>query len=213
MCRQLTYDLLRLQILLGNFMFSLAFLGIMGITSIWVYWDASAKGISSADLKTGRSQYSAIYWAIATLFLWPFAFPYYLRMRSDLSQNNAPHTINRKERSLNLTAITFAGIGYLTLAIAVPVDNSVARLPLCDETSIVLELRSMIAGAQKRLPENSRIVTIKDHSETINTIGSGFRSCASTLVSTSGETAILYQVHQPKESYDLPSIEVTGYGL
>ena len=61
----------------------LAFGVCIVVSAVCVYWDAKAAGVRKG-LVGGAADMSAEHWALACLFYWLLAFPYYLCRRSEL---------------------------------------------------------------------------------------------------------------------------------
>jgi len=101
-------------------MIGIVILVIIGFCAVFVYLDASAHGIG--DISGCRSKHirSAFDWAIATLFLWPFAFPYYLRIRSKLIEAAAKHPVQENWRVLKASIVTLVAASFVMVSVAFP---------------------------------------------------------------------------------------------
>ena len=101
-------------------MIGIVILVIIGLCAIIVYLDASARGIGDISEHRSNLNRSAFYWAIATLFLWPYAFPYYLRIRSKLIEAAVEHPVQDDWRVLKSSIVTLAAAGFVVASMAFP---------------------------------------------------------------------------------------------
>ena len=101
-------------------MVGIIILVVIALSAVFVYLDASAHEIGDISDYRKNLNKSAVVWAIATLFLWPFAFPYYLRMRGDLIRAAVEHPVRENRRSLKACGVTFAAVGFIALSVAFP---------------------------------------------------------------------------------------------
>ena len=101
-------------------MIGIAILTIMALCAIIVYLDASAHHIGDISEHRRNLNRSAFYWGISTLFLWPFAFPYYLRMRRKLIDAAAEHPVQEDLRALKVSIVTLVAAGFVAASVAFP---------------------------------------------------------------------------------------------
>jgi len=101
-------------------MIGIVILIIIGSCAIFVYLDASALKIGDIPENKSKHIRSAFDWAIATLFLWPYAFPYYLRIRSKLIKAAAEHPVQEKWRVLKASIVTLVAAGFIAVSMAFP---------------------------------------------------------------------------------------------
>ena len=101
-------------------MVGIVILVVIAISAIIVYLDASVHRIG--DISEHRSSFnkSALYWAIATLFVWPYAFPYYLRIRRKLIEAAVEHPVQENWRVLKTCIVTLAAAGFVVVSVAFP---------------------------------------------------------------------------------------------
>ena len=114
------YALRELKDRMAGVMVGIVILVIIALCAIIVYLDASAHGIG--DISEHRSSFnkSATYWAIATLFLWPYAFPYYLRIRRKLIEAAVEHPVQENLRVLKASIVTLGAAGFVLVSVAFP---------------------------------------------------------------------------------------------
>ena len=101
-------------------MIGIVILVTIGSCAIFVYLDASALKIGNIPAHKSKYIRSAFDWAIATLFLWPYAFPYYLRIRSKLIDAAAEHPVQEKWRALKTSIVTLIAAGFVAISMAFP---------------------------------------------------------------------------------------------
>ena len=101
-------------------MISLIVFVTIPLCAIIVYLDASALGVGDISEHRHHFNKSAFYWAIATLFLWPYAFPYYLRIRRKLIDAAAEHPVQEHWRILKVSVLTLAGAGFIAASVGFP---------------------------------------------------------------------------------------------
>ena len=101
-------------------MVGIVILIIIALCAIIVFLDASKHGIG--DISKHRSSFnkSAIHWAIATLFVWPYAFPYYLRIRRKLIEAAAERPVQENWRALKASIVTLVAVGFVVVSVAFP---------------------------------------------------------------------------------------------
>ena len=95
-------------------------LTIIALSSIIVYLDATKHGIGDISEHREGLNKSAGYWAIATLFLWPYALPYYLRIRHDLIEAAAEYPVQENWRALKTSIVTILAGGLVLVSVAFP---------------------------------------------------------------------------------------------
>ena len=114
-------------------MIQIVILATVAFCAIIVYLDASTHRIGDISEHRRNLNKSPFYWAIATLFLWPYAFPYYLRIRRKLVDAAADHPIQEDRRALKVSIIALVAAGFVAASIAFPprskasIEASVAR--------------------------------------------------------------------------------------
>ena len=101
-------------------MIGIVILVTIGSCAIFVYLDASALKIGNIPAHKSKYIRSAFDWAIATLFLWPYAFPYYLRIRRKLIETAAEHPVQEKWRALKASIVTLIASGFIAISMAFP---------------------------------------------------------------------------------------------
>ena len=89
--------------------------------AIMVYLDASSLGIGDISEYGSNFNKSAMYWAIATLFIWPVAFPYYLRIRRTLIKAAVEHPVHENWRVLKASIVALAAAGFVVASVAYPI--------------------------------------------------------------------------------------------
>lgn len=105
---------------MAGVMIELGILVFIALCAIIVYLDASAHRIGDVSEHQSNLNKSAFHWAIATLFMWPYAFPYYLRIRGKLVETASEHPVQEHWRFLKASIVTLAAAGFIVLAVAVP---------------------------------------------------------------------------------------------
>ena len=115
------YALRELKVGLVSVLVGIVILTIIALSSMIVYLDATKHGIG--DISEHRKDFnkSAGYWAIATLFLWPYTLPYYLRIRHDLIEAAAEHPVQENWRTLKASIITLLAGGLVLVLVAFPI--------------------------------------------------------------------------------------------
>jgi hypothetical protein len=101
-------------------MFGILILLIIALCAIFVYLDASTHKIGDISEYRRGSNKSALYWAVATLVVWPYAFPYYLRIRRKLIEAAKEHPIQEKLRNLKAGFVTLVAAGFVIASMAFP---------------------------------------------------------------------------------------------
>ena len=99
----------------------IVFVAIVALSSVIVYLDATERGIGDISRHKKGFNKSAGYWAIATLFVWPCALPYYLRMRHKMIEAAAEYPIQENWRALKAGIITLLAGGLVLVSVAFPV--------------------------------------------------------------------------------------------
>lgn len=102
-------------------MIEIVILTIVALSSIIVYLDATKHGIGAISERGKDRNKSAGYWAMATLFLWPYALPYYLRIRRDLIEAAAEHPVQQNWRVLKASIVTFLAGGFILVSVGFPI--------------------------------------------------------------------------------------------
>ena len=105
---------------MADVMVGIVIIGIIALSAVIVYVDASAHRIGDTSKHRNGFDKSAMYWAVATLFVWPYAFPYYLRIRRKLIDTAAKHPVQEKWRLLKTSIITLAAAGFVAVSVAFP---------------------------------------------------------------------------------------------
>jgi hypothetical protein len=101
-------------------MIGFVILAIIALCAISVYLDASARQIGDISEHRKNFNKSAFCWAIATLFLWPLAFPYYLRIRPKLIDAAEDYPVQEHWRTLKASIVTLAAAGFVVASVAFP---------------------------------------------------------------------------------------------
>lgn len=99
----------------------IAALLLVASCSIWVYLDASSNKIGDISSFRRDFRFSASAWAIGILFLWPVAFPYYLRIRDRLIKAAVDHPVEDNLRVYKLAGLTLLSIGLIAASLALPI--------------------------------------------------------------------------------------------
>ena len=99
-------------------MVGIVILATIALCAIVVYVDASSHRIGDTSGHGDGFNKSPVYWAIATLFLWPYAFPYYLRTRPKLIEAAAKHPVEDSWRVFKLSIVTAAAAGFVVISVA-----------------------------------------------------------------------------------------------
>jgi hypothetical protein len=105
---------------MAGVMVGIVILVIIALCAIIVFLDASEHGIGDISEQRSSFKKSAMYWAIATLFVWPYAFPYYLRIRRKLIEAAAEHPVQENWRILKASIVTLAAAGFVVVSVAFP---------------------------------------------------------------------------------------------
>lgn len=96
-------------------------LTIIALSSIIVYLDATKHEIGDISEHRQGLNKSAGYWAVATLFLWPYALPYYLRIRHDLIEAAAEYPVQEDWRALKTSIVILLAGGWVLVSVAFPI--------------------------------------------------------------------------------------------
>ena len=116
----------------------IAIIAVIGLSGIWVFWDARNNKIGKFPGKASLLNISAGALGGATLLLWIVAFPLYLIKRSSLV-----------ERAKATPATASGNVAFAVCAIIFAVVSAVnlssAALPGCDSTE-VLDLANRVIG-------------------------------------------------------------------
>jgi len=175
-------------------MIGIVILVIIASCSIFVYLDASAHGIGDISGHRRDFNMSAMGWAIATLFIWPYAFPGYLRMRRKLIEAAADHPIQENRQSLKASGVTLAAVGFIVASVAVPRLQSEIDLPSCDSRETLIQLsRTLDANSVTAMMDNN-IVNISGAMEVDHLTDPIARVCSGMLVMPAGESSARYVV-------------------
>ncbi len=83
---------------------------IIPVTSVWVYFDATANKIGKIPDEKGMFNMSAGAWAIVTLLLWIIGFPAYLIKRGSLIAKAKARPVEVKARIAKTLALAFVGL-------------------------------------------------------------------------------------------------------
>ena len=102
----------------GVQMLSFLLLCLIGASSIWVFWDASGNRIGDISDHVVGFRYSAVAWALATLFLWPIAFPYYLRLRTRMIHLAREHPVETPRKQV--LGVVLLALGFMGISVAFP---------------------------------------------------------------------------------------------
>lgn len=105
---------------MAGVMVGIVILVIIALCAIIVYLDASKHGIGDVSEYGYSFNESAMYWAIATLFTWPYAFPYYLRIRRKLIEAAEEHPAQENRRRIKASIVTLAAAGFVIVSVAFP---------------------------------------------------------------------------------------------
>lgn len=91
-----------------------AILGVVAVSAVWVYLDASALRIGRVEGERGFLNVSAGAWGVATLLLWIVALPAYLANRKQLEQRAL--TAPRESPGRTVKAIVLGAFGAVLVA-------------------------------------------------------------------------------------------------
>ena len=175
-------------------MVGIVILVFIALCAIFVYLDASAHGIGDISEHRRNFNMSAMSWAIATLFLWPVAFPGYLRIRRQLIKAAADHPIQENRRSLKASGVTLAAVGFIVVSAAFPGLHGEIDLPSCDSPETLIQLsRTLDANSVAAMMDNN-IVNISGTMEIDHLTDPIARVCSGILVMPTGESSARYVV-------------------
>ena len=104
----------------GRVVVGVVILVIIALCAVVVYLDASTHEIGDISGRGSSSNKSAIYWAFATLFVWPYAFPYYLRIRRKLIAAATEHPVHENWLVLKASVVALAAVGFVVVSVAFP---------------------------------------------------------------------------------------------
>lgn len=159
---------------MAAFMIGIVILVIIALCAIFVYLDASAHGIGDISEHRRNFNMSAVSWAIATLFLWPYAFPGYLRIRRKLIEAAADHPIQENRRSLKASGVTLAAVGFIVTSAAFPSLHSEIYLPSCDSPETLIQLSRTLDAIQGPLLPREKPLCPTREAEKENPAEAGF---------------------------------------
>ena len=101
-------------------MAGLIFLVVIAASAVWVYVDTSAHRVGNISEYEENFDKPALFWAIATLFLWPLALPYYLLRRRKLIEVAEKYPVQENLRWLKTCGVTLAAVGFVVTSVAFP---------------------------------------------------------------------------------------------
>lgn len=127
---------------------------VIAMSAVLVYLDASAHKIGDISRYRRNFNRSAMYWAIATLFVWPYALPYYLRIRGKLIEAAVAHPIRENWRLVKASGVTVIAASFVLGSMAFPGLQTKVDHAFCSGS----ETRASILTTQS---VNSVVSTIK----------------------------------------------------
>lgn len=175
-------------------MIGIVVLVIIALCAIFVYLDASANGIGDISEHRPNFNMSAMGWAIATLFLWPIAFPGYLRTRRRLIDAATDHRIQENQRFLKASGVTLAGVGFIVVSVALPGLPTKIGLPSCGSSETLIQLSKTLDANSVATMTDSDIVNITGTMEIDYLSDPIARVCSGTLITLKGDSSVLYVV-------------------
>jgi Kef-type K+ transport system membrane component KefB len=104
----------------GRVVVGVVILVIIALCAVVVYLDASTHEIGDISKYGSSFNKSAIYWAVATLFIWPYAFPYYLRIRRKLIEAATEHPVQEDWLILKASLVALVAVGFVAVSVAFP---------------------------------------------------------------------------------------------
>jgi len=176
------------------FMIGIVVLVIIALCAIFVYLDATANRIG--DISEHRPDFrgSAMYWAIGTLFMWPFVFPTYLRLRRELIQAAADHPVEDNWWALKTAGITITAVGFIAVSASFPGVPNELGLPSCDSSDTTIELlRTLNANSSAAMIDND-IVKVTGTTEIDYSSDPMVRICSAIVTTSKGEGSVRYNV-------------------
>ncbi len=176
------------------FMIGIVVLVIIALCAIFVYLDATANRIG--DISEHRPDFrgSAMYWAIGTLFMWPFVFPTYLRLRRELIQAAADHPVEDNWWALKTAGITITAVGFIAVSVSFPGVPNELGLPSCDSSDTTIELlRTLNANSSAAMIDND-IVKVTGTTEIDYSSDPMVRICSAIVTTSKGEGSVRYNV-------------------
>ena len=176
------------------FMIGIVVLVIIALCAIFVYLDATANRIG--DISEHRPDFrgSAMYWAIGTLFMWPFVFPTYLRLRRELIQAAADHPVEDNWWALKTAGITITAVGFIAVSVSFPGVPNELGLPSCDSSDTTIELlRTLNANSSAAMMDND-IVKVTGTTEIDYSSDPMVRICSAIVTTSKGEGSVRYNV-------------------
>ena len=175
-------------------MIGIVVLVIIALCAIFVYLDATANRIG--DISEHRPDFrgSAMYWAIGTLFMWPFVFPTYLRLRRELIQAAADHPVEDNWWALKTAGITITAVGFIAVSVSFPGVPNELGLPSCDSSDTTIELlRTLNANSSAAMMDND-IVKVTGTTEIDYSSDPMVRICSAIVTTSKGEGSVRYNV-------------------
>lgn len=179
---------------MATVMIGIVILVIIALCAIFVYLDASAHGIGDISEHGNSFNKSAMFWAIGTLFLWPFALPYYLRIRGQLIEAAAEHPIQENWRFLKACSVTLAAVGFISTSMAFPGLPSETRLPSCGSPETLIKLSTTLDTNSVAAMIDYEVVKISGITEIDYLTDPITRECSGMLVTPTGESSVRYIV-------------------
>ena len=175
-------------------MIGIVILVIIALSAILVYLDASAHRIGDISDHKSNFNKSAMYWAVGTLFLWPYTLPYYLRMRRRLIEAAAEHPIEEHRRLFKASAVTLVAAGYIIASVALPGAPNEIDLPSCNSPETLIKLSRILDASSVSTMTDNDITRISGTKEIDHLTDSIIRVCSGSLTTPKGESPVRYIV-------------------
>lgn len=175
-------------------MIGIVVLVIIALCAILVYLDASANGIGDISEHSYNFNMSPMGWAIVTLFLWPIAFPGYLRIRRRLIDAATDHPIQENQRFLKASGVTLAAVGFIVVSMSVPGLPTEMGLPSCGSPETLIQLSKTLDANSVATMTDNDIVNISGTMEIDYLSDPIARVCSGMLITLNGDSSVLYVV-------------------
>ena len=162
---------------------------VIGVSSVWVYLDASKHRIGKLGGK-GFFNLSAGGWGVVTMMLWIVGFPSYLIKRSGLKATAEDMPVTSPKRGLKAAGLGFWGGLWVMATLA----GAPADLPTCDSTESQAVLKQIITSMPELKTAGVQFVTVNEIVEQgVNEAGT-LRSCGGAMVTTGGKYRLQFSI-------------------
>lgn len=171
---------------------------VVGLSTLWVYWDATQHKIG----KTEKNKFSAGAYATATLLLWIIGFPYYLIRRKKLIQEAKEHPVEPKARwfkfgvFLVLAAVQI--FGWVAVQIyAWSLNYTSYGYPKCFSQQAKAEFIRVIDNAPFARTSGLSVVLVEDQKYVSGSDDGKIMTCSASILFNNGATKKYYFTFSP----------------